>query len=85
MTRSELAKNITNRTNLFKGHTDGRWYGYGDRGEAFYMTAEFSNVAQATMFAQNVIWDFQVEAYVSGGDWDDSTQAAQVNIKRVLA
>lgn len=81
MTRDKLAQLgqiLTNTTNTFQGHTDGRWY---ETGHSAYMTAEFTNVNQATMFAQKVIWDNQVKAEVIGGDWDDPTQGAHVMIK----
>lgn len=76
--RDILGENVASKASAHKGHTDGRWY---ETGQDAYMTAEFTNVNQATMFAQAAIWDLQVQAYVNGGDWDDPTIPAQVTIK----
>lgn len=81
MTRDELTQKLTEQVKRFKGDTDGTWY---ELGQHAYMTAEFSNIGQATMFAQDVIWDFQVIATVNGGLWDDLTVPAQVNIRRYM-
>lgn len=81
MTRDKLAQlgqTISDAAELYKGHTDGRWY---ETGHHAYMTAEFANAGQATMYAHRMIWDNQVIAVVSGGDWDDSTIPAQVTVK----
>lgn len=82
MTRNELEQKLLSHINLFKGHTDGRWY---ETGQNAYMCAEFSNIGQAAMFANRTIWDLQVGCSLMGGDWDDPTQTAQVIIKPRLS
>lgn len=83
MTRTKLTQEVSKRVDLFKGHTDGRWY---ETGHNAYMTAEFSNVAQATMFAQYLIWDLQVITDVQHIEdiIDNPAQDTQVTIKRWL-
>lgn len=76
--RDKLGQTLAKVVDQFKGHTDGRWY---ETGQDAYMTAEFANVGQATMFANRTIWDNQVVCIVTGGDWDDSLVPAQVTIK----
>jgi len=61
MTRHELAQTVASQAKLFKGHTDGRWYETGQNG---YMTVEFPTTLKATMFAQYLIWEDQLEAYL---------------------
>jgi len=52
MTRHELSQIVANQAKLFKGHVS-------DKGDLVFPTA-----GQATMFAQAVVWDLQVEAYL---------------------
>lgn len=82
MNKHVLGRKLINQVKMFMGTTNGQWC---DMGQNAYMTADFPNIGQATMFAQYAIWDNQVQATVIGGNWDDRYESAMVVIKPGLS